>query len=270
MNDRERYENGLLTLRFTGEQITDRGVSIYDLGETLLAIQRIVHKAYLAREGRLIKGAFPTKDERPELALQLGERRRTSDAFALVPIIADQAVRDSISAVVQYVITALVGYYTGDLLSRVRAERNHDTQIFIGSIYTEVANINNRIGTSGGLEAISVGSPYLGQETVAAFDSRTKDYLVELRGETYLGKHQEIKGSVYKLYPASKIVAIRRAGGSTVSIFLDEDDFDLIRYNQDINPIFVFKGRPIYKFGIETKSISEFEADEVELVGDDD
>jgi hypothetical protein len=266
MIDREMYQNGILSVRFTGETLGEHGVSIYDLGESLLAIQRIIHKAFLAEQGRLTKGAFPNKDERSELALQLGERKRSSDAFALVPILADPAVQESMKQIVQYVISGIVGYYTGDLLDRVRKEKNHDKQIFIGSIYTEVANIVNRIDTSGGVEGISIGSPILEKETVAAFTSNTKDYLVELRGETYLGKYQEIKGRVYKLYPASKIVAIRRSGGNTVSIFLDESDFDEIRYSQETNPLFLFKGRPIYKLGIETKSISDFEADDIEFV----
>lgn len=47
MQNRERYENGILTIRFTGEALGVHGVSIYDLGEALLAIQRIVHKAHL-------------------------------------------------------------------------------------------------------------------------------------------------------------------------------------------------------------------------------
>lgn len=266
MNNREKYENGIISVRFTGENLGEHGVSIYDLGESLLAIQRIVHKAYLAQHGRLTKGAFPNKDERPELALQLGERKRTSDAFALVPILADPAIQESMKQLVQYVISGIVGYYTGDLLDRVRKEKDHDKQIFIGSIYTEVANIVNRVDTTGGVEGISIGSPILEKETVAAFTSDTKDYLVELRGETYLGKYQEIKGRVYKMYPASKIVAIKRAGGNTVSIFLEESDFDLIRYNQETNPLFLFKGRPIFKFGIETKSISDFEANEIEHI----
>lgn len=264
----EKYENGILSIRFVGKHLKEHGVSIYDLGESLLAIQRIVHKAYLAKEGRLMKGAVPRKEERPLLALQLGERKRKSDAFALIPLLADPIVQESMKQLVQYVISGIVGYYTGDLLDRIRKEKDHNKQILIGSIYTDVANIVNRIETTGGVEAISLGSPALGKETFAAFDGKTKDYIVELKGETYLGKYQEIRGRVYKLYPSSKIVAIRRAGGNTVSIFLNERDFEEIRYNKETSPLYIFRGRPIYKFGIETRSISEFEAYEIEYVPD--
>ena len=243
MNKREKYENGILSLRFTGEGLSSHGVSIYDLGESLLALQRIVHKAYLAKQGRLYKGSYPKKEEREVLALQLGERRRSSDAFALVPILADPQVREAMKGLCEYIISGIVGYYTGDLLDRVRKEKDDNKRIFIGSIYTEVANIVNRVDTVGGVQGISLGSPALERETVAAFTSGTKDYLRELQDETYLGSYQEIKGRVYKLYPASKIVGIRRAGGNTVTVFLNDSDFDKVRYIKETNPLFLFKGR---------------------------
>lgn len=270
MNEREKYEHGLFTVRFVGEELKVHGVNIYDLSHSLLAIQRIVHKAHLSIEDRLVKGAFPDREARKQLALQIGERRRTSDAFALVPLLTDPVVHDYLKKVADYVISGIVGYYIGDVLDRVKKEKNQNKQIFIGSIYTEVANIVNRIDASGGVEAISVGSPALNRETIAAFDSGTKNYLSELKGQYFLGNYQEIRGRVYKLYPASRIVAIRRKGGRNVSIFLSDTDFDRIRYHKESNPLFSFKGRPRYQFGVETKIISDFEADEIEHIGEDE
>lgn len=266
MNKREKYENGLLTVRFAGEKLSKCGVSIYDLGETLIAIQRIVHKAFLAKHDRLTKGAFPNREERPSLALQLGERKRMSDAFALVPVLTDPSVQESMKVLMQYVVSGVVGYYTGNVLDKIRGEKDNNKRIFIGSIYKEVASIVNRVETTGGVEAISLGSPVLERQTFVAFDRKTKDYLIALKDESYLGSYQEVKGRVYKFYPASKIVAIKRAGGATVSIFLNEDDFKKIRYSQKTKPLFIFKGHPVYKFGVETKTITEFEADEIEYV----
>src|SRR5699024_3900505 len=155
---------------------------------------------------KLSKGAYPTKDERPELALQLGERKRQSDAFALIPILADPNTRSYLTALAGYVYSGIVGYYTQDLLDRVHKETNNDKKIFIGSIYTEVANIVNRVDTTGGVEAISLGAPSLERETIASFNKDTKDYLADLKNQTFLGAYQEIKGEVYKFYPASNIV----------------------------------------------------------------
>lgn len=266
MKKREKYENGLFTVRFVGKDFDQRGVSIYDLSNSLLAMQRIVHKAYLSKEGRLKKGAFPNREEREGLALQLGERKRRSDAFALVPILTDPAVQDSMKGLANYVFSGLVGYYTGNVMDKIHKEKDHDKKIFIGSLYTDVANIVNRIDASGSVDAISLGSPLMERETVASFNSESKEYLNTLKDEFFLGTYQEIKGYVYKLYPASRIVSIQRAGGSTVSIFLDDQDFNEIRYLRETKPQFIFKGRPKYQFGVETRSVTEFEADEIEYV----
>ena len=72
MKQREKFENGIYSIRIVGEELSHRGVSIYDLSNSLLAIQRIVHKAHLSLEDRLVKGAFPDTEDRQRLALQLG------------------------------------------------------------------------------------------------------------------------------------------------------------------------------------------------------
>jgi hypothetical protein len=269
MQRRERFENGLYSIRFVGEELRHRGVSIYDLSSSLLALQRIVHKAHLALEDRLMKGAFPEKEDRRRLALQIGERRRESDAFALLPILSDPQVQQYMAKLADYVFSGIVGYYVGDVLKRVQREKDLNKQIFIGSIYTEVANIVNRVDASGGVEGINIGAPSSGRETIASFDSDSKDYLSSIKGEIVLGDYQKLKGRVYKLYPASKIVAIRRGGGRTVSVFLDPSDFERIRYHRESNPTFLFKGRPRFQFGVETKVVSEFVADEIEYVQDE-
>lgn len=262
----QKFEKSLLSIKFTGSDLDQHGVSIYDLSESLLAIQRIIHKAYLAQENRLYKGSYPKKEIREKLALQLGSRKKGSDLFALVPLIADPNINDVLKKAFDYVVSGIIGYYTGDVIERLKNENDDNKKIFIGAIHTEVANIVNRIDTVGGVEGISIGSPLLGRETIAAFDSNTKEYLNAIKDEYYLGSYNEIKGSVYKFYPNSNLVGIRRSGGSTVSVWLNKDDFDEIRYLKERNPIYCFKGHPKYKFGVETKQISEFEADEIEYI----
>jgi hypothetical protein len=264
IRDRESYENGLFTIRFIGEGLNTHGVGIYDLAQTLLAVQRIVHKAYLAQHDRLEKGAFPNREERERLALQIGERRRSSDAFALVPLLADPFVLEAMKKIADYVASGVVGYYVGDLLKRAKSKDDEHQRIFIGSIYGEVVNIANRVNAAGGVESISIGSPALGRETIASFTPKTKEYLGSLRGEIYLGRKMSVKGSVYKMYPSSRIVSIRRPAGKKVDIFLGEEDFDAIRYHPKENPYFIFHGRPRYQLGIETKEVTEFEADSIE------
>lgn len=269
-SDRERFENGLLSIRFIGDDLHARGVSIYDLSTSLLALQRIVHKAYLAQENRLEKGAFPSTDEREKLALQLGERRRQSDAFALISILTNPVVQAQIGRVIDWVCAGFISYYTGKVIDHISETDDRRQQVFLSSIYSEMQKIAQRVDAAGGVQSISIGAPAAQIETVAAFTPETKEYLSSLQGQVALGDYAEIKGRVYKLYPASNIIAIRRSGGKTVSVFLSDSDFNQIRYHQESKPLFLFRGRPRYQFGVETKSVTEFVADSVVYLGDNE
>lgn len=265
MRDREKYENGLFTLRFTGEGLSEHGVSIYDFASSLLSIQRIINKAHLSIEGRLIKGAFPDKKSRELLSLSLGERRRTSDAFALIPLLTDPATLQYAKKVADYVASGIVGYYVGDVIKRVSGENDENKQQFIGSIHADVVNIVNRIDAAGGVETIEIGAPSLKTPLIARFDAEKKEYINHLSSEYYLGRSQTIKGHVYRFYPNSSIVTIRRSGGRKVNVILKDSDFEQIRYHTGVDPLVSFTGRPRYKFGIESQVITDFEANSIQI-----
>jgi hypothetical protein len=131
MRDREKYENGIFTLRFTGKGLSEHGVSIYDFATSLLAIQRIINKAHLSLEGRLTKGAFSAKRDRERLSLSIGERRRTSDAFALVPLLTDPTTLEYAKKIADYVASGIVGYFVGDVIKRVNGEIDENKQQFM-------------------------------------------------------------------------------------------------------------------------------------------
>lgn len=256
----QNYEKSPLTVRFTGELISDSGVSIYDLANTLLAIQRIVNKAHLSINGSLKKGAFPKKVDREALSLTIGERRKESDAFALVPLLTDPSTLSHLKVLIDYVVSGLVGYYVGDVIDRIRKEPDEKKQQFIGSIHADVVNIIHRIDAAGGVNSIEIGAPALGAPVVARFDEKNKDYINSLSNSYYLGKTQTIKGHVYRLYPNRGIVTIRRTGGKKVNIFLAETEFNAIRYHKSHDPLIEFIGKPRYKFGVDSLSVTDFEA----------
>lgn len=265
MRKREKYENGLFAIRFIGEELSGHGVNIYDFGSSLLAFQRIVNKAHLSMKGKLKKGAFPNKKERELLSLCIGERKRASDAFALVPLLTDSTTIEYLKMVADYVLSGIVGYYVGDVIKRISGENVPNKKLYIGSIHADVVNIVNRIDASGGVEAIEIGSPALGKPTIAHFDEKAKEYVHSLYSEYYLGPTQTIKGHVYRLFPNSLIVTIRRAGGGKANIYLDEKDFNLIRYDTGIDPLVSFVGKPQFKFGIESQIITDFEANSIQI-----
>lgn len=268
MLEREKYENGLLTVRFVGEALGNNGVCIYDFATSLLAVQRIINKAYLAMEGRLKKGAYPDKNAREMLSLSIGERRRSSDAFSLIPLLSDPATLDFAKKIIDYVASGIVSYYVGDVIKRVSAESDENKQQFIGAIHADVVNIVNRIDAAGGVEKIEIGSPSLGKPLLVQFDEERKQYVNDLSSQYFLGKLQTLRGRVYRLYPNSLIVTIRRSGGRNVNVFLNAVDFDHIRYQTDGDPFVLFTGRPRYKFGIESQVVTDFEADAIEVETD--
>ncbi len=268
MKQREKYENALLTIRFIGEDIDEQGVSIYDFASSLLSLQRIVNKAHLSIEGRLRKGAFPDKQARTRISLSIGERRRTSDAFALIPLLTDSTTLEYLKKIADYVASGLVGYCVGDVMKRIRGENDEDKQQFIGAIHADVVNIVNRIDAAGGIAKIEIGAPNQSKPLLIEFDEGKKDYINGLANEYYLGRNQTIEGGVYRLYPNSLIVTIRRPRGRKVNIFLSQENFDKIRYNQGDELQVKFRGRPRYKFGIESLTITDFEADNIKIEGE--
>jgi hypothetical protein len=55
MEDKMRKDEPALWIKFSGELLDLRSIPIYELGDTLVAIQRIIHKTFLHNEERLQK-----------------------------------------------------------------------------------------------------------------------------------------------------------------------------------------------------------------------
>jgi hypothetical protein len=259
------YKKSILTVRFTGEDFEEHGVAVYDFATTLLSLQRIFHKAYLAMHSRLEFAQTPKKEERKTLSLMIGERQHASDAFGLIPILTDPTTHQLLIKVADYVASGMIGYYVGDVLDRIKKEKDPDKQIFIGSIHAEVVNIVGRIDAAGGVDSIQIGAPLSGQPLFCKFSTDSKEYIKTLTDQYFLGTYQTIRGNVYRLYPNSRYVTIRRAGGVKVDVHVNEEDFESIRYHTGRNPLVSFTGRPRFKFGVESKSITMFEAESIQI-----
>lgn len=263
MSEQSNFDESPLIIKFTGFDMFQKGVAIYDLATCLLAVQRIVNKAHLAAEGNLSKGAKPNRHQRSNLALTIGERRKQSDAYSLIAIASDPLVQQATAKLIDYALSGIAGYYTASVLDRISKEKDQNKQIFIGSIHSEVVNIVNRIDAAGGVESIQIGTHSDIVKGKTIFNAESRDYVNRLADEVYYGQRQAIKGRVYKLYPNSKIATIRRAGGKTVDMHLSDADFDKIRFDKSAEERFTFTGRARYKIGSDDKSISDFDVDEV-------
>lgn len=260
----------LFYVDFKGEELNRHGAGIYDLGTALLSMQRMVHKAHLAYENRLIKKAYPRKGAIKDLALQLGGRYKGSDIYGLVPIITSPANIDHLKLLAGMVMKALVPYYTKKVIDSFSKEPDQKQQALIGSIHAEVVNVVGRVDTQAGLETLSIGSPVISSSNRVIFDSGTRDYLNEISDERLLGAEQEIFARPYKLYPNSDIVGVRLLGKGTCSIYLSPENFEKIRYDRERNAVWCFVGRPRYGLGATFDQITEFEAREIKKVRETD
>ena len=260
----------ILEVRFSGEQLDLHGIPIYELGTAFVSIQRMVHKAHLAHEYRWKAGRSPTRQEKEMLSLQIGVRRRGSDLFGLLPVLADPTTLWVIRRAVDYVIAGLTSYALGTVLDKVRSEPDEAQQMFVGAIYADTVNVVNRIGNVGGCERIEISSPTVRTGEMVTFDTSSRDYVRALDASLYLGAVQTIEGDVFRLYPSDDIVEIRKPGGRRCKVLLKHDDFNLVRYSQMHSGRIKITGRPRFRLGEETRTFSEFEGTTVVLLDEED
>jgi hypothetical protein len=266
----DNFPQPIFSIRFIGEQLDQRSVPIYELGQVFIAIQRLYHKAYLVERDRLEKGAFPDKGERQNLALQVSVREKRSDMYGLAPFLADPTFMAMFRSLTEHVLLGIESYARHKLLEWLRGDKETKKQIYIGSIHAEVVNIVDRIDGTSGCSSILIGSPTFHRGPPIQLDARTRAYAHDVSGEYYLGQVQTMRGSVYKLYPNILMVEIRRRPGSKkCKLYFNEKDFDRVRYHQIRSPLVTVTGRPRFRIGTERHSFDEFEVNKIETIEDE-
>lgn len=259
----------LLHVRFIGEELDVKSMPIYELGTVLIAIQRIVNKAYLFNKGSLEKGSRLGPEERKECSLQIGEHNKSSDAYTLISFFTDPVVIDHVKTLIIDGLVALGAYAAGRAVSKKKKDASPN-QIYIGSIYNEVTVINDRINNIGGVDKIEIRGNKDAQAEPVLFNSDTQNYVRQLVNETYLGELQNLEGTITKLYPNRLIVEIKVAPNYYTKVYLSDSDFDNIRYSSKTGDVIEFVGQPIYKLGQETTKIREFQADFIQEIRNED
>jgi len=249
----------ILWLRFIGEELDIKALPIYELGTVLIAFQRIINKAYLFEKESLSKGAKLSSAERHSCALQIGAHQKSSDEYGLISFVTDPVVINHIKTLAVDGIVALGAYALGKAVSKNNVSPPLN-QYFIGSIYNEVTVINDRIENIGGVDRIEVRGGEGIEVQPVSFTTETQSYVRQLANETYLGETQGLEGTITKLYPNRLIAEIKIKPNYYTKVFLNDTDFDAVRYKTKTGDVIKFKGRPIYRLGQKTTKIREFEA----------
>lgn len=259
-----------MVVRFTGDELAVRGVPIYELGDTFIALQRILHKAYLYERGRLIEGAPLRRVERQQLSLQIVDRERSSDLYVLAPFLADPFAQQMIAAAVGAGLETLLDYAKQRVVST--RSRSHSSEgptmvegsYFAGAIYAETVQITNHISNIGGIDSIELRPTGPVASRPVVMTEATQTYVRGLADHIVYGPEQQVVGYVTRLHPNRLMADIKVAPSHYVRVHMDEEMFDYVRYGTEQEETLAFRGKQIIKLGGTQARVTEFEADSVE------
>jgi hypothetical protein len=272
----------LLSLRFIGNELEYKAVPIYELGQSLISIQRIVNKAYLLREGRLELESQLSNDEQRMVALQIGSRFKKSDGYGLIPLFTDPATVEMLKTVLEVGIKALSIYMLAQVEIKmiqkkketvekqgvVKKPSHHlgkkPSQMFISSIYNDVKVLTERLDRKGGIKNLEIALPEGYDLPPVNFSSDTKEYVRHLENQPVLGETQDISGIIERLDQFRLMAEVRLTNQQLVKVYLEAELFQTARYRVGKDEIVTFTGRPIMKLGARSR-FKEFEAYEISI-----
>lgn len=268
MNSETDKDRNLLSLRFIGKELEDKAVSIYELGQTLISIQRIVNKAYLLKENRLESNSQLSEEEQQNLSLQIGSRFKKSDGYWLIPVLAHPATVEILKVVLAEGIKAL-GAYARELVE-IRKEQNkndsdneqklakqtslhHSTapsSTLTSYIYREAKVLTERIDKEGNITNIEMTLIESMDVPSVNFNAETKKYVKHLESQLVLGEIQDIQGTAGQFDQDKLTADVRLVNNKKiVKVHLEPEDFHIVRYELDEDEVVTFTGKPIMKLG---------------------
>lgn len=251
-------------VRFTGESLNHRSMPIYELGCTLIALQRIMNKSYLFAENKLEKGAHLPTRKREELALQVAAHRQGSDIWGLAPYLSDPAVGPIFQGLLVAGLSA-IGAYAWKTVTGNQKEVPSNQNLII-NIFPEIKSLTDRIGNIGGVETIEIFSDLPKAGVPLTLTRETQDYVREVEYQLIPGEKTQVSGVVTRLSPQSQRLHIQDKPRHFISVVLTEKQFEKIRLLPSLlEREITFEGTPQYRLGEVAGDITEFIADRVIL-----
>lgn len=252
-------DNDILSIKFEGDLLETRSLPIYELSTSLIAVQRIIHKAALFAEGGLEKGIHLPKHRREELALQISSHTKGSDLWGLAPYLMDPVL----GPIFQGLIISGLGALGAYVFKKIGVDKNPPkNQILVVNIFPEIRQLTDRIGNIGGVDRIEFLVPGTQPGQGLALDIKTQEYVREIQHQLVPGKKSIVSGVVTRLFPQSLRLEIEDASGLHIRISMDEKLFEKVRRLPVLMKREVrFSGTPLYKVGDSSGGIHEFRAD---------
>lgn len=261
------YDDSLIRLRFIGNDLKTRSIPIYELGVSLVATQRLVHKAHLLHTKKLAYTHFPKKEERRHLALQLTERKRASDGYGLNPISEDDGDVSYLSELTEVALKNIAAYSSVRDFDSFR-QIEDDRKMFVINAYNQVADLALRVGNIGGIESIEISGRTPRPVPSVYITSETAELVRMVKGKLQRGSLQELIGDVTGLYPQTYNIRIHvKTESRNVNIRCEPQAFDEVRHFKKRNATIRVLGWPLHKMGVESLKYETFEAKEIQIIG---
>lgn len=215
-----------LGIRFEGPGLKQDGLPIGELGEALIAIQRLVYKAYLIQnKGEFVHAAL-TDAERQKYALQIARRKHGSEFILLNWLqntLQDPVVQEKLAAILTMFSGAALTYVENKVRDKLRHARlgraKDDADELALRMFPEIQEIVKHIGNpmpekqprkqpgdrkkvrrkpKPRVDSISISVAGLGRPIV--FDQKVKENVRSMENSTKYGKERTITGSVDKAH----------------------------------------------------------------------
>ncbi len=268
-----------ISIRFVGEKfIGTKGVPIYELGESLISIQRLVNRAYLLASSSVSDEQLPSTvrkgqknirniEVRQQLALQIADRTKGSDLYALNWFAQITAAQIPLINAILVEIASVAAAYLARRIFEGPKENPTRVNTNASALYNEFANLANRIGREGEIDEIWI--KFATRSKPVVINAGFKNYMDELEGLEYPGNKQTISGvvttarvlprkSVDIITSTRKHVKVWVTGQAFHSILKALDKYD--------NPMFDFTGIPTLKMGDGPWEFREMEASNVKTI----
>jgi len=247
-------DDELLCIRFIGDKYLggDSAIPMYELGQIFISFQQILFKAYVYEKEKPL-----TNKIKEELSLKMTSRREGSDLYGFKAFLGTPSIQIIIGPLIEKAINAIIEYASGHLKNML--DQRQSPEKFIASIFPQLNNIANRIKSIGGIAKMEFSIP--NGASVSINTEAKNEMKQEIRGKTFYGEEQEIKGYVTRLNTTNYDVVVEVDRIGKIKTFVSRVDFEKIRFQTKRDTEITFTGKPKLQFGKESFfKFEEFEA----------
>ncbi|HLE92415.1 MAG TPA: hypothetical protein VI753_14780 [Anaerolineales bacterium] len=260
-----------VSIRFAGPQFKTKGVSIQDLGETFIAMQRMVYKAYFVQQKHSFRKAVPSIAERKLLALGIGDHKRGSDIYQFIwqAMQGAQAIPIDMKELTTQIAASMVLIGGGKIWNIVTKPKKESVDLLAIALYNELEELADRIGKAGGITKIEIHLE--GRRAPIVINAKLRNEIKNTRKNAKLSRKQALEGDVIAPHTIGEDYAIVRVGTERIKVhFKSKGLFREMMRELGPRPTarFRFTGRPRLMIDFDPERFVEFFAETVKAIKD--